>query len=280
MPEIIQRQAMRFVRWQDRHANLLGKTLLRECLMKHGYRLFEKISYTEYNRPFIKGAIDFNISHSGNYVVCAINTAGRVGVDVERMKLLHIEEFKGYMTDEEWRAIQVSPGHLEKFYDLWTLKESVVKGDGRGMSLPLTDVRVEGEVARVGNVCWYAKKINLDSHYSCHIAANHEISSMYLRKYDDAGFTCPCRDALRVSSCTPLIALHRRMQCVSTSIPAPCPLRHCPHASCPFCFLRRPGGRLYHQAMRTQSPVFRYEHCAARSLHRTAPVHPFARYWR
>ena len=187
MPETIQRQSLRFVRWQDRHANLLGKILLREGMKKHGYPpdCLKKISYTEYNRPFIDGAIDFNISHSGNYVVCAINMVGRVGIDVERMKSLHIEEFKDCMTDEEWRAIQGSPDHLEKFYDLWTLKESVVKGDGRGMSLPLPEVRVEGEIARVNNVSWYAKKINLDPHYSCHIAANHEISSLHLHKYSD-----------------------------------------------------------------------------------------------
>mgnify|MGYP001603000877 FL=1 len=193
MPEIIQRQVMRFVRWQDRHANLLGKTLLRECLMKHGYPpdCLKKISYTEYNRPFIDGTVDFNISHSGNYVVCAINTAGRVGVDVDRMKPLHIEEFKDCMTSEEWRAIQEAPGHLEKFYELWTLKESVIKGDGRGLSLPLPDVCVEGEIARVGNVCWYAQKINLDTHYSCHISANHEISSLHLHKHDDAWFHLP-----------------------------------------------------------------------------------------
>ena len=161
--------------------------LLREGMKKHGYPpdCLKKISYTEYNRPFIDGAIDFNISHSGNYVVCAINMVGRVGIDVERMKSLHIEEFKDCMTDEEWRAIQGSPDHLEKFYDLWTLKESVVKGDGRGMSLPLPEVRVEGEIARVDNVSWYAKKINLDPHYSCHIAANHEISSLHLHKYSD-----------------------------------------------------------------------------------------------
>ncbi len=187
MPEAIQTQALRFVRWQDRHASLLGKILLREGMKKHGYPpdCLKEISYTEYNRPFIDGAIDFNISHSGNYVVCAINMVGRVGIDVERMKPLHIEEFKDCMTDEEWRAIQGSPNHLEKFYDLWTLKESVVKGDGRGMSLPLPEVRVEGEIARVDNVSWYAKKINLDSHYSCHIAANHEISSLHLHEYSD-----------------------------------------------------------------------------------------------
>ncbi|MBF8277384.1 MAG: 4'-phosphopantetheinyl transferase [Candidatus Brocadiaceae bacterium] len=187
MPEALQTQTLRFVRWQDRLANLLGKTLLRECLMKHGYSpdCLKKITYTEYNRPFIDGAMDFNISHSGNYVVCAINTAGRIGVDVERMKPLKIEEFKDCMTSEEWRTIQDAPSRLEKFYELWTLKESVIKGDGRGLSLPLPDVRVEGEIVRVGNACWYAKKINLDSHYSCHTAANHEISSLQLHKYSD-----------------------------------------------------------------------------------------------
>ena len=188
MPETIQTQTLRFVRWQDRHANLLGKTLLRECLMKHGYPpdCLKNISYTEYNRPFIEGAIDFNISHSGDYVVCAINTTGRVGVDIERIKPLQIEEFKGCMTSEEWRAIQESPVRLEKFYELWTLKESVIKGDGRGMSLPLPDVHVEGEIARAGNVRWYTKKINLDPHYRCHIAANHEISSMHVRTVEYA----------------------------------------------------------------------------------------------
>ena len=186
LPQGIQTQVMRFKRWQDRHSSLLGKILLLEGLKQYGYSpdCLKKLSYSPYNRPFLDDSIDFNISHSGEYVVCAINNDGRVGIDIERKKSLNFAEFRSYMTPEEWNTMKEVPDQLEYFYELWTVKESVIKGEGKGLSIPLLDIHWVGETASVYKSLWYIKKIIIDPGYSCHVTANHKISEIHTHKYE------------------------------------------------------------------------------------------------
>ena len=186
LPQGIQTQIMRFKRWQDRNASLLGKILLLEGLKQYGYSpdCLKKLSYSPYNRPFLDDSIDFNISHSGEYVVCAINNDGRVGIDIERKKSLNFAEFRSYMTPEEWNTMKEVPDQLEYFYELWTVKESVIKGEGKGLSIPLLDIHWVGETASVYKSLWYIKKIIIDPGYSCHVTANHKISAIHTHKYE------------------------------------------------------------------------------------------------
>lgn len=79
--------------------------------------------------------LHFNISHSGDWVVCAISSLD-VGIDVEEIKDNYIMDIaKNCLTDNEYgqllhceQCTQVS-----KFYKFWTLKESYVKNIGLGM---------------------------------------------------------------------------------------------------------------------------------------------------
>ena len=184
LPPEMQSQIICFKRWQDRNASLLGKILLLEGLKRYGYPpdCLEDLSYSSYNRPFLDDSIDFNISHSGEFVVCAINNDGRVGVDIERKRPLGFLEFKNYMTSDEWNTLLETPDQLEYFYELWTVKESVIKGDGKGLSIPLIDIQRAGETASVNNTIWHTKKINIDPGYSCHVAAKHKISAIRVHK--------------------------------------------------------------------------------------------------
>ncbi len=55
--------------------------------------------------------------------------SGKVGIDIERMKPMDFVEFRNYITPEEWNTLQEAPNQLEYFYELWTAKESVIKGE-------------------------------------------------------------------------------------------------------------------------------------------------------
>ena len=114
--------------------------------------------------------------------MCAVNKEGRVGIDIERMKPLNFAEFRSYMTTEEWNTMQEVSDQLEYFYELWTVKESVIKGEGRGLSIPLLDIHWVDETASVYKSLWYIKKIIIDPGYCCHVAANHEISELHTHK--------------------------------------------------------------------------------------------------
>lgn len=186
LPKEIQVKVMRFKRWQDRHASLFGKILLLEGLKRYGYPsdCLKNLSYSPYSRPFLDDSMDFNISHSGEYIVCAISHDGRVGIDIERIRPLDFEEFRNYMTPEEWKAMHEAPDQIEYFYELWTVKESVIKGEGKGLSIPLLDIHWLGETACVNNNLWQIKKVNIDPGYRCHIATDQEATVIHLRKYE------------------------------------------------------------------------------------------------
>ena len=68
--------------------------------------------------------MDFNISHSGNLVICAAAT-GKIGIDVERIRLIDIDEFNQTLSEKQIRLIAESPDPLKMFYRIWAAKESV-----------------------------------------------------------------------------------------------------------------------------------------------------------
>lgn len=73
---------------RNRQDYIIGKLVLQYILKENGYSitLIDNISYQKIGKPFISEEVDFNISHSGNYVVCVFSTSLKVGVDIEKHK--------------------------------------------------------------------------------------------------------------------------------------------------------------------------------------------------
>jgi len=184
LPRTIQNKIRRYVRWQDRHAGLFGKLLLLEGLRDYGYprSCLESLLQNEFGRPFLNSEIDFNISHSEEYAVCAISDKGRVGIDVEAIRSINLTHFQDYLTNEEWQAITKSGKPHETFYHYWTIKESVIKADGKGLSTPLSDVIIQNRKALLKETVWFLRELNLHPRYKCHLATNLENSEIRIRK--------------------------------------------------------------------------------------------------
>jgi len=103
LPQSLQNKVLRFRRWQDRHMSLMGKLLLLEGLKSQGLGAdcLEKLEIDENERPFIAGAVDFNISHSGGAVVCALTDQAKVGIDVELLRWVQPDHFTLCMTPQQ-----------------------------------------------------------------------------------------------------------------------------------------------------------------------------------
>ncbi len=174
LPHYLQQKINRFRRWQDQHASLLGKLLLQQALSQVGYPSdsLYRLQYNEYNRPFLDKHVDFNISHAGEYVICAIILDGRLGIDIEAIRIIDLADFYHYMTPQQWQAITNSWDTFEVFYNYWTIKESVIKAEGRGLSIPLQDIHIEAGQARLYDHNWFIKPLKIDSRYACHLAIN------------------------------------------------------------------------------------------------------------
>jgi len=184
LPTYIQEKISRYIRWQDQHAGLFGKILLSEGLnLYSGSSLsLDDLLYNQFGRPFINSNIDFNISHSGEYVVCAVTDKGRVGIDIEKIREIDLSDFRRYMTDDEWQKIKEAEQPNEKFYEYWTMKESVMKAEGKGLSIPLTDILFDDKKATFHKRIWFLNEIFFESCYKCFLASNSENSDIQIRE--------------------------------------------------------------------------------------------------
>lgn len=172
MPPDIQQKIRHYKNWEDAHTSLVGKILLIQGLQDIGLSKIDLsvLRYNQYDRPFIPGSIDFNISHSDTLVSCAINTSGSIGIDVERIKPINKADFYDCWTPRETMEIYRDPKNHEIFYSYWTKKEAVVKAIGNGLNIPLKNIEINTDHAVVTNHGnWYFKEISLCKEYVSHI---------------------------------------------------------------------------------------------------------------
>ena len=162
----------KYRRWQDAHAALLGKILLRTALEKAGHPSdLDRLQYNNWKKPFFPGGPEFNISHSGNRVVCILGTNARIGIDIEILKSFSFDGFEQQFTAAEWAAIQTAPSPMTAFYHFWTAKESLIKADGRGLGIPLQEVDLtKPNPIHLDGSRWSVHDLPFFDGYACHLA--------------------------------------------------------------------------------------------------------------
>jgi 4'-phosphopantetheinyl transferase len=91
--------------------------------------------------PDVAGWLAFSLSHTRALATCAVTSGVPVGVDVECIRQLDdtLDLARRFFSSSEARSLeQIAPKLREnRFFDLWTLKESYIKARGLGLSLPL-----------------------------------------------------------------------------------------------------------------------------------------------
>ena len=173
-PSFIQKRLNKFKRAQDRHASILGKLILIELGRTFGIHsnVLEDIQYTAYNKPYLTNRLNFNISHSGKYVMCAASDTVKLGLDIEEIKPIEIQDFRSQFSDQEWNDIVNDRDVINKFYEYWTKKEAIVKAEGKGLSIPLINICLSCPYPFQGEdlTRWTIQQIIIDSHYKSALA--------------------------------------------------------------------------------------------------------------
>jgi len=173
LPRTLHSSILRYRRWQDQQLHLFGKLLLKKGAQAAGAAGALESLQTDINeRPFCDGPIDFNISHAGEVAVCAVGCGVRLGIDVEKVAEIDFGAYESYMTADEWRRIEASARPLREFFTYWTIKESVMKADGRGMDIPLETILVREGFARLDLRRWRLHAVPLCPGYVCHLATD------------------------------------------------------------------------------------------------------------
>lgn len=175
LPDVFRVKVHRYRRWQDAYGSLFGKLLLRLALRRAGHPGdLARVRFNDYGKPYLENGPEFNLSHSGNRVVCILSGQGRIGIDLEAMDEMTIDDFQTQFTPAEWGRITASATPLYTFYRYWTAKESLIKADGRGLQIPLDRLEV-GDMAaaegiRLSENTWYIREMDTFRGYACHIA--------------------------------------------------------------------------------------------------------------
>jgi 4'-phosphopantetheinyl transferase len=93
-----------------------------------------------HGRPRLPGTgLAASISHSGDRVAVALTESVPVGVDVEQLKPISVEDLARHVL-----AADETAAALPDFFCYWTRKEAVVKATGDGLRMPLSKVVVSG----------------------------------------------------------------------------------------------------------------------------------------
>lgn len=119
-------------------------------------------------KPQLVGSeLQFNLSHSGDWVALAISRSAPVGVDIEQGDSALPEGMLSVALHPDDRLVPKPDSHAERFHTAWTLKEAISKGVGMGLALPFTQLRLEPSAptqyrCRHGNELWHAEHRNLE----------------------------------------------------------------------------------------------------------------------
>jgi 4'-phosphopantetheinyl transferase len=154
------------------------RRLLGERLHIPPQHLVFEASY--YGKPRLTNAtapIGFNLSHSGDRAAIAITSGAPVGIDIEQIRPLDdwaaITARFFSQRENQWLHALPLAEQLTGFYRLWTLKEAVLKADGRGLSFPLSEIEITitpaGPLLNTGE--WILSELNLAAGYTAAIAA-------------------------------------------------------------------------------------------------------------
>ncbi|MBC7887442.1 MAG: 4'-phosphopantetheinyl transferase superfamily protein [Ferruginibacter sp.] len=174
LPPSIQKKVLAFKQWQDAERSLAGNILLLKGLQFldiGGYPL-TRIKYAEFEKPYFDDHLHFNISHSGQYTVCAISRTNLAGIDVEEIKQIPLIDFTDFFYEEEWQEVLNADNRLNSFYTLWTKKEAFLKVIGAGLNVPLNKVIIENNRIRWGNSDWLLQEVKLDPTHTCYLCTN------------------------------------------------------------------------------------------------------------
>lgn len=83
----------------------------------------------------------YNLSHSGDYVMCAVSDK-KVGCDIEKIKEAPIKVATRFFCQGEVDYLSKVTETDYEFFRIWTIKESYMKMDGRGLSMGLKNFEV------------------------------------------------------------------------------------------------------------------------------------------
>lgn len=177
IPATLRSKVLQESGWENQHGSLARKLLLwygMKELNTDMSDLFESIQYEETGKPYIVDAPNFSVANDEAVAVCALSKSSVLGVDIERQKPINLSDYREQMTYAEWREIYSHVIPLRRFYEFWTIKESVLKADKFMRNFDLKEIFIQPDVAICHGKYWYINP--LETEYYGYVG--HVVSSL------------------------------------------------------------------------------------------------------
>lgn len=143
-----------YKKWDDRRRSLLAGVMLEKSVKEKLSASFPRIAYKENGKPYFPDyPICFNLSHSGDYVMCAIADE-EIGCDIQALRPLRVDFVKKYYTDFEKEYLQrkqedgqypATADYEKDVLRIFSAKESYMKYTGLGFRLDFRNIEVDLE---------------------------------------------------------------------------------------------------------------------------------------
>lgn len=170
MSEERKKSVMRLQNENKRKAKIAADNLCRLAISEHCAVDAKsiKISLSEDGKPFaVDCNVNFNISHSGNWVICAVSE-NEIGIDIEKIRSVNPRAAEKFACAEELKYIA---SHENGFFEIWTLKEAYFKCIGTGLGADIKTVSFE--VKENGIACsengFDCSFVRIDGEYICSV---------------------------------------------------------------------------------------------------------------
>ena len=95
-----------------------------------------EIRRTRLGKPyFAEGNLHFSVSHTKNYVFCAVSEHP-IGIDAEELdREIRLDLAEKFLSDREYAQFQNAPDQRKALLTFWVLKEATGKCTGEGLQL-------------------------------------------------------------------------------------------------------------------------------------------------
>jgi 4'-phosphopantetheinyl transferase len=174
-------KAARFHRESDQCSSIAARGALRILLSAYtGMRATGiEFVYSENGKPHVAETdVEFNVSHSGDWVVLAFGRNRAIGVDVERIRpeMDVMPVSSRYFTPDESVLIGRAEDRQAAFFHFWSRKEAYVKATGSGLfrelsnfSVPFDDVEKDG---------WFFHRLEAGTAYASAVVTDRPIEGL------------------------------------------------------------------------------------------------------
>lgn len=189
-------EAEKFAFSEDIFRSVYSELLIYHVLdINYGLRIDEvRIGKNAYGKKFVAGYpfIHFNISHSGHWIVIALNNE-EVGIDIQKEECICIDSINTYLGEQDHYRFVKKHKKKKMFYQNWVIRESFLKAIGKGFSIPfsLNDIFINRENRQISNIehTYYYSIMDFQADYMLSVCQKKPVTNIEIIKVSEEKLT-------------------------------------------------------------------------------------------